>query len=133
MHRFFRLLIHFRRDHPTIHRARFFDGRRNERGLADVSWHGVELDNPGWNDGGARVLGMTLAGSGSEPDIHVMANMYWEALPMAIPGAAGRVWHRVIDTSLASPDDICEPGMGPAVNDPNYHVEPRSVVVLVSR
>jgi isoamylase len=133
LHRFFRLLIHFRRDHPTIHRARFFDGRRNERGLADVGWHGVELGNPGWNDDGARVLGMTLAGFGSEPDIHVMANMYWEPLSMAVPVSPGRVWHRVVDTSLASPDDISEPGMGPAAGEGSYLVGPRSVVVLVAR
>lgn len=133
VHRFFRLMTHFRRAHPTIHRSRFFDGRRNERGLADISWHGVELDNPGWSDGGARVLGMTLGGFGSEPDIHMMTNMYWEALPMAIPAVPGRVWHRVVDTALPSPQDIAEPGMAPAISEGSYVVNPRSVVVLISK
>jgi len=133
MHRFFGLMTWFRRTHPTIHRSRFFDGRRNDRGLCDISWHGANLNEPGWNDANAHVLGMTLAGFGSEPDIHMMANMYWEAIPMAIPQVAGRIWHRAVDTALPSPDDIADPGMSPAIHDEKYLVSARSVVVLISK
>jgi isoamylase len=133
IHRFFSLMIWFRRTHPTIHRARFFDGRKNDRGLSDIAWHGASLDEPGWNDGNSHVLGMTLAGFGSEPDIHLMANMYWDAVPMAIPQVAGRIWHRAVDTALPSPDDIADPGMSPAIHDEKYLVSGRSVVVLISK
>ena len=38
--RFWKLMIDFRRRHPAVHRSRFFDGKLNDRGLPDVSWHG---------------------------------------------------------------------------------------------
>ena len=43
-------MIDFRKRHPAIHRSRFFDGKVNERGLPDVSWHGCQLLRPGWDD-----------------------------------------------------------------------------------
>jgi glycogen operon protein len=133
MHRFFSLVTWFRRRHSTVHRSRFFDGRTNDRGLRDVNWHGVDLHNPGWSDGNARVLGMTLAGFGSDPDIHMMANMYWDSLPMAIPAVPGRIWHRAIDTALPAPNDISDPCTSPPVHDDRYMVTGRSVVVLISK
>jgi hypothetical protein len=36
----------------------------------------------------ARSLGFTLTGFDLEPDIHVMMNMYWEALDMEVPAIA---------------------------------------------
>jgi len=131
--RFFSALIAFRRRHATIHRSRFFDGRTNERGMPDVQWHGTELGAPHWDDAGARVLAYTLAGFEDEADIHVMLNMYWEDVSMAIPPAPGRRWYRAIDTALASPDDIAAPGSEAPVEADRYRVVGRSVVVLVSR
>ena len=58
-------MIDFRRRHPAIHRSRFFDGKVNERGLPDVSWHGCQLLRPGWDDPNARALAFTLAGFGT--------------------------------------------------------------------
>ena len=50
-----------------------------------------------------------------------------------MPGSPGthEGWHRLLDTSLASPDDICD-GLDEAslVPDGTYLVQPRSVVVL---
>ena len=133
MHRFFSRMMAFRRSHPAIHRSRFFDGTSNERGLPDIGWHGVGLDAPGWDDTQARVLGMTLAGSGADADIHVMTNMYWDALPMEIPACNGRTWHRVVDTALPSPEDIADPGAEIAIDGSTYLVSGRSVVVLISK
>ena len=130
--RFWQQLIAFRRAHPTIHRSRFFTGAVNERGLADVTWHGTELGTPDWNDPEARALGFTLGGFDGEPDIHVMANMFWEALDMAVPPVEGRRWKRVIDTAMASPDDIRPAARAAAVKGDRYPVQGRSVVVLVS-
>ncbi|MBX3427472.1 MAG: glycogen debranching protein GlgX [Pirellulales bacterium] len=133
MLRFWQRLIAFRRHHSVIHRARFFTGETNARGLADVTWHGVELDAPGWEDPNARALAMTLGGFDGEDDVHVMMNMYWEPLEFALPEVAGRRWHRVIDTVLESPQDAVDPGQEPLVEGPNYRVAGRSVVVLISK
>lgn len=79
MFRFWKRMIEFRRTHSTLRRRFFFNGAVNERGLADVAWHGCTLNQPGWSDPDARALGMTLGGFDGDADIHVMLNMYWKS------------------------------------------------------
>jgi isoamylase len=131
--RFWQRIIQFRKAHPALRTNAFYTGKRNQRGLSDVTWHGTKLNAPGWNDSQARALGFTLAGFDAEPDIHVMMNMYWEALEMDVPPIAGRQWLRAIDTSLPSPSDIADPGTEVAFKGQSYRVNPRSIVVLVNR
>lgn len=132
--RFWKELIAFRLRHPTVHRSRYFTGVTNERGLADLTWHGCALNTPDWNDPNARTLACTLGGmQKGEADIHIMMNTYWEPLAFALPPVPGRQWHRALDTSLAAPDDIVSEGREIKLADHSYPVEGRSVVVLVSR
>ncbi len=132
--RFFQRLIAFRKAHPTTHREAFFTGRVNERGLQDVTWHGCLLHRPGWFDPNSGVLAFTLAGFGKEADVHVMLNMEDQDLDFELPILPGWSWLRAIDTSLASPDDVTDPGNEvPIRTGPNYRVNRRSAVVLVSR
>lgn len=126
-------MIAFRKRHPALRKNSFFTAEANQRGLKDVSWHGTMLDRPGWDDSEARALGVTLAGFADDPDIHVMMNMYWEPLDMAVPMIPGRQWTRAVDTSLASPSDIAEPGTERAFSDPSYRVDGRTIVVLVNQ
>ncbi len=131
--RFWRLMIDFRKRHPAVHRHRFFDGRLNERGLPDVSWHGCRLLQPGWDDPNARALAFTLAGSGAEADIHGMLNMDGGALEFEIPAVTGRQWHLAVDTAQPAPGDIAEPGEERPILAGRIQVQGRSVVVLLSR
>ena len=66
--------------------------------------------------------------------LHAIFNAYWEALtfelPRLEPGMTG--WRRILDTSLASPDDLQLGGGAPPVDDGEYRVGPRSVVILAS-
>jgi glycogen operon protein len=133
MLRFWQRMIEFRKRHPALRRNSFYTGERNERGLQDVAWHGVRLNDPGWIDSQARALGFTVAGTDGDADIHCMMNMFWEPLDMEVPVIAGRKWGRAIDTSLPSPSDIADPGMETGIVDRSYRVNPRSVVVLVNR
>lgn len=133
MFRFWKHMIAFRRKHATVHRPRYFTGAVNDRGLPDVTWHGTELGTPSWDDPQARALGFTLGGFDGEADVHVMANMYWEPLSMAIPAVDGRRWWRAVDTALPSPDDIHPDGEEGAVDGDHYAVQGRSVVVLISK
>jgi glycogen operon protein len=130
--RFWKRMIEFRKRHPALRKNSFYTGEVNQRGLKDVSWHGTKLNSPGWGDSQARVLGFTLAGFDQNPDIHVMMNMYWEALDMDVPAVAGRKWLRAVDTSLPSPYDIAEAGLELPCLGESYRVNPRSIVVLVS-
>jgi glycogen operon protein len=133
--RFFKLLINFRKCycHTGLRRRHFFSGEINERGLADISWHGCKLFNPGWHNHHGRVLAFTLGGFEGESDIHVMFNMYWETLDFELPPIEGREWYKVIDTAEPSPVDIMEPEQETLVLDNVYFVEGRSIVVLISK
>jgi glycogen operon protein len=133
MLRFWKEMIHYRRRFEVLRRAHFFRGQVNERGLQDITWHGVELNRPGWDDPHARTLAFTLAGFEDAPDLHVILNMYWEELEFELPPVLGRQWYRVVDTHQASPLDILEPGQEILVMDHVYPAQGRSVVVLISR
>jgi len=138
--RFCQRIIAFRRAHPLLQRTNFFTGRTNTRNLADISWHGTRIYNPGWNNPESRVLAFTLGGFAEESmediDIHVMMNMEWEDLEFDIPVSIGHKWHKVVDTFQNSPDDI--------VGDVLHYsaetlvtgnvciVKPHSIVVLIS-
>jgi len=133
MFRFWKSMIEFRKKHSTLRSRRFFCGAINSRGLADVSWHGCELNRPGWSDPHARALAMTLGGFDGEPDIHAMLNMYWDDLDFELPPLIGRSWWQVVDTAEASPRDIVDAGDEVKVEGNSAHLRGRSIVILVSR
>ena len=62
-----------------------------------------------------------------------MANMYWEPLSFAVPEVPGRRWHRAIDTSLPSPDDILDLGDERPIGSDRMTVSGRSIIVLISK
>ena len=133
--RFFKLMSYFRKCHcnPTLRRRHFFSGEVNERGLADISWHGCKLFSPGWDDSNSRVLAFTMGGFDGNVDIHVMLNMYWKELNFEIPVIEGSEWYKVVDTAEPSPMDIVELGKETMVSDNVYLVKGHSVVVLISK
>jgi glycogen operon protein len=100
-----------------------------------VQWHGVKLNRPDWG-GHSHSLACTLRSIRGRFLIFMMLNSYWEGLefelpPIEAPSASG--WRRWIDTSLDSPEDICEEARAPAVADATYRAQPRSIAVLFSR
>jgi isoamylase len=130
---FFKGMIAFRKEHTVVHRSRFFTGEVNERGLADASWHGCRLNEPGWNDPACRVLAFTLGGFDGEDDLHVMMNMHWDDLDFEVPTVAGRRWVRAVDTAAPSGKDVVSVKKAPKLDASTCRVAARSVVVLVSR
>lgn len=135
--RFWQRMIEFRKKHAAVRQNAFYSGETNMRGLNDVTWHGTKLNAPSWDDSQARALGFTLAGFGSDKDhpnadIHVMMNMYWEALDMDIPVVKGRKWVRVVDTFMPGQSDIADPGKEVVCTGQSYRVNARSIVVLIN-
>ncbi|MCF7990403.1 MAG: glycogen debranching protein GlgX [Thiohalocapsa sp.] len=130
---FTRAMIAFRHRHATLRRNRFLTGKPQRDGhLPDITWHGTNLDDPGWDDGNARVLAFTLAGlEESDAHLHVVMNMWDDALDFALPRIDGRHWHKAVDT--AGEPSVPEAGSQPQVGSAKVRVEPRSVVVLESR
>jgi glycogen operon protein len=133
MLRFTREMIALRQRHPTLRRARFIEPARTGAPSA-LRWYGADGRAPNWHDAGARVLGFTLDGiTADEEALHVIANMGEAAAEVQLPALpGGRAWHRVVDTSRASPDDIVTAGDVP-VDGSSYRVADNSVVVLETR
>ncbi|HLZ62922.1 MAG TPA: glycogen debranching protein GlgX [Ktedonosporobacter sp.] len=138
--RFCKAMIAFRKSHRTLQRRRFFSGQLNERGLADISWHGCRIYSPGWYDSASRALAFTLGGFAEEEsgdvDIHVMLNMEWEDLDFDVPALVGRNWYRVVDTAAPAPNDVVEAGESlpqtALISGNLCNVKWHSIVVLVS-
>lgn len=130
--RFFKLMIAFRKRYGSLCRRGFFNGEVNERGLADISWHGTKLFQPGWDDPYARAFSCTLGGFEGAVDIHLIFNMHWETLDFEIPQIEDRNWYKVVDTAEPSPTDILDPCQEVMISDNSYLVKDRSVVVLIS-
>jgi isoamylase len=99
---------------------------------ATKAWHGVKLNQPDWSD-----QSHSLAFSASAPEeglsFYLFLNAYWEALEFELPqtGEPDGPWHRWIDTTLDSPDDITEWRNAAPVSGRTYRAGPRSVVVLL--
>jgi isoamylase len=102
---------------------------------AKIRPHGVKLDQPDWGEH-SHSLVFTVLGLNGRVLFHVMINAYWEPLAIELPPRADgphQGWHRLLDTYLESPDDICEGPELPPVKDETYLVQPRSLVILVAR
>ncbi|MEU4561144.1 glycogen debranching protein GlgX [Actinoplanes sp. NPDC023936] len=131
--RFWQRMIEFRRTHRVLRQPAFFTGRSANGRTADLTWHGTQLSSPDWGDPEARTLACTLGGVGDDPDLHIIANMYWAPLDFQLPAVPGHSWARAVDTSLPTGSDIADPGIEPAVLTATYTAQERSVIVLVSR
>jgi len=100
-----------------------------------IQWHGVRLNQPDWGDH-SHSLACRLRSVRGRFLIFMMLNPYWEGLEFELPpieAGSASGWRRWIDTSLDSPEDICEEARAPAVADATYRAQPRSIAVLFSR
>jgi glycogen operon protein len=99
---------------------------------AGITWHGVALDRPDWNDN-SHTLAFTVKTLRSRYVLHGIINAYWEPLsfelPPVPPGSA-QAWRRCIDTALPSPDDIQPYALASPVAADSYTAQPRSVALL---
>jgi isoamylase len=119
-YRFVRLLIALRKAHASIGRGFFWGG--------DLHWYGVgaQFDNSYTSHSIAWYLdGKSM----NDNDFYVMVNAYWQPLSFQIQVGNAGDWQRVIDTSLASPNDFEDPAQGLA--GLQYTVNARSIVVLI--
>jgi len=102
---------------------------------ANKAWHGVKLGQPDWGDSSHSLAFSAEAGS-RKVLLHLILNAYWEPLEFELPRVGdddGNLWHRWIDTTLDSPNDIVEWETAPTVPGRTYRAGPRSVAVLFAR
>jgi isoamylase len=141
IHHWTRDLIAFRKAHPVLHRATFFQGRAiHGEHVRDIEFYrpdGRQMQDGEWNDGRVRCMGMLLNGQlmdevDAEGNILrddvllVLVNAYHEAIPFTMPGVdGGPLWRPVLDSAR-------EGGERPAPLQPGarYSLEGRSIAVL---
>jgi len=128
---FTRAMIALRQRHPSLSRERFLTGRvAPGRSRPDITWHGVGLELPNWDDPLNRALAFTLDGMNEEePPLHVMINMGERALDFALPPMNERRWHLAVDTARERENVLAPQQQNPYLGE-RCHVAPHSLVVL---
>ena len=124
-------MIAFRKAHPALRRPYFYRGEVNERGMADIAWHGTKLGSPGFDDPQGRALACTIAGFDGDADLHIMMNMFWEPLDFEVPVDPQCVWHVAVDTFAPTPHDFANQNPGVPLDRTSCTVQGRSIVILV--
>ena len=111
---FTRRLIRLRRDHPALHRRKFFSGRPIRGGVSDIIWlryDGVNMEDSDWHNNQTQSFGMFLDGNGLNDqdaqgnplhDDHLLllfsASRY--ELPFTLPGLGDCTdWELLLDTA----------------------------------
>ncbi|MGA1826482.1 MAG: glycogen debranching protein GlgX [bacterium] len=132
LHRFFRLLITFRKNRPALRRRSYVSDEQDC--FPPISWHGFSREKPDWNNE-SRSLGVLIPGASNDHDIFLIVNAHCEGHLFELPVSQhGKSWWRVLDTMLPSPHDCLEEGKELLLdNQDTYQTGPHSVVVLLGK
>jgi glycogen operon protein len=104
-------------------------------GKARLEWHGVQLHKPDVSLV-SHSIALTAWSSARQVVFHYIINAYWKPLTFQLPSPKkmpGGVWHRWIDTSRPSPEDIVPWDAMQPVTARTYRIPGRSLVVLITR
>ncbi|MDX2228984.1 MAG: glycogen debranching protein GlgX [Leptolyngbyaceae cyanobacterium bins.349] len=97
-----------------------------------VAWHGVKLNEPDWSYH-SHSLAFSLHHPDAKEDLYVVLNAYWKPLSFELPSLRpGFVWHRIVDTSLPSPEDFQPEETAVPVAGKTYRVSDRASIVLMA-
>ena len=133
IHRFTRLLIAAR----TMHG----EGAVEELTLnqlldqARLEWHGVRLNKPDLSYV-SHSIALTVWSVTKRVVFHYIINAYWKPLTFRLPSPKklpGGTWHRWIDTSRDSPEDIVPQDAMPSITARTYRLPARSIAVLIAK
>jgi glycogen operon protein len=98
---------------------------------AQIEWHGTELNKPDWG-ADSHSIALAFHNHAQNNVRYIAINSFWNSLEFNLPplpeGSSG--WIRLIDTSLASPDDIAAVEKGSKVVGSTYVVNPHSILML---
>ncbi|MBZ0296880.1 MAG: glycogen debranching protein GlgX [Anaerolineae bacterium] len=140
IYHFFRACIAFRHRHPVLRNGYFLRGEDyQQKGYADITWHGMRLNRPAWNSNNytlAFMLGGDYAKGGLARDnhIYVAMNTHWKRHTFELPRLTdGSAWHVFANTGDAA-QPIHWPDWEPHLdNQRKIPLAPRSVVILVGK
>lgn len=146
---FTRKLVEMRRQHPNLHRRKFFQDRSinpgagerevNGQTLHDITWlrpDGGEMTPEEWNAGWVRCIGLQLNGRTlddlnaiGEPILDqtylILFNPHHESIRFVMPRNGGVAWQLLLDSAKPEKDD--KPVFAPG---DSYELIPRSAALL---
>jgi glycogen operon protein len=98
---------------------------------AHIRWHGTALDKPDWGVD-SHAIAVAFRNHALNDVRYIAINSYWSTLNFELPPLPepSSRWIRMIDTSLASPEDIADVDRGSQVMASTYSVNPHSIVML---
>ena len=130
--RFTQGLIRIHQQYRIFHQMQYLTGRR-EWGEPYIEWHGIHLHQPDWRYD-SRTLAFTLSHTLQGELIHVILNAFWQPLIFELPALPDNErWHRVVDTSLPSPDDYTPEDETRPHPLFTYIAQPRSSIILIAK
>ena len=95
-------------------------------------WHGLKLGKPDWSED-SHSLAFSLYHPTVQEHLYVIFNADWKPLTFELPTLEpGNGWHRIVDTSLPSPEDFQAPQNAHRIQKATYPAEARSSIVLMS-
>jgi len=103
-------------------------------GQARLEWQGVRLHAPDLSYE-SHSIALTAWSVTRQVVFHYMINAYWKPLSFKLPSPKklpGGPWHRWIDTSRASPEDIVPWDAMPAIAARTYRLPGRSIAILIA-
>jgi glycogen operon protein len=131
LHRFVKLLIARRRLRTMEQEYRGLSLNQLIR-QATKAWHGTKPGQPDWGHH-SHSIAFSAALKKESMFIYMILNAYRETLVFELPPtgkAKKNPWHRWIDTSLDSSDDIVEWQKAVSISESTYQAAPYSVIVL---
>jgi isoamylase len=121
-YRFYKQLIHFRRNHEVLHLDRYLSDE-------DIDWHGTEPFQPDW-EGDSQFLACALKAVNSGYQLYIAFNMHHQEIQCRIPVYEGNgKWKVIVNTSNASPKDYIEEAKAPEAAE-FITMHPHSAILL---
>jgi isoamylase len=123
-HRFYRLLIDFRKKYPLLGRNIFLSEK-------DITWHGLTSFNPQWESDNRFVAFTLNLPDDKGPDLYVAFNASHVSLTITIPKAAeGKCWYWVVNTHNLPPEDFFDEEHPIKLEAQTYRISSYSAIML---
>ena len=98
-----------------------------------IEWHGVKLHHPDWS-ASSHSLAVYIHNKINNKLIYVAFNSYWKPLKFELPPVdPAAPWKMVMNTAETSPADITPYPDALEITEPEFTVQSRSVITLVTK
>lgn len=121
-YRFYKMLIHFRRQHPILRHEQFDE--------KEILWHSQKLMFMDWHNED-RLLAFTLKDNEKGSDLYVAFNANHDTVTVQFPENTDKItWHWIVNTANDSPNDFYEEIKPETTAPPEFQMIGYSAVML---